>query len=408
MTRPTSSTATPSATTTATTTVTTTVSTTPGAARPSHPAASVGRRRAWLLVPAGASLLAGLDAALLLVGVPAPVASQRLEDVHGGLMVLGFLATLIALERAVALGAAPAYAAPGLLGAGGLALLAPTVPLVVGRGLLVAGALALTAVYAALWQRQRDDAVLVEGLAAAVAAGAAVLWLRVDTPAVLPWFTGFVVLTVAAERVELARLSMPRRADGILVGHAIALLAALVAALLAPGPGDRAVGVATISLVVWLARHDVARRTVRSRGLPRFSAVAVLAGYAWLAVAGAVWVVGGTPDSTPAYDAVVHAVFMGFALSMVAAHAPVILPAVLRRPLPYHPVLWAPLALLHAGLVVRVVVGDALGVEAVWRVGSVTTVAAVVLLALTAVVLVARATRHSAAAPTLTPTGGRP
>ena len=39
----------------------------------------------------------------------------------------------------------------------------------------------------------------------------------------------------------------------------------------------------------------------------------------------------------PAYDAVVHAVFLGFTLSMIMAHAPVILPAVLRRPLPYRP-----------------------------------------------------------------------
>jgi len=35
------------------------------------------------------------------------------------------------------------------------------------------------------------------------------------------------------------------------------------------------------------------------------------------------------------YDAVVHAIFLGFVISMVMAHAPVILPAVLRRPLPY-------------------------------------------------------------------------
>jgi hypothetical protein len=35
-------------------------------------------------------------------------------------------------------------------------------------------------------------------------------------------------------------------------------------------------------------------------------------------------------------DAVIHAAFLGFAMSMVMAHAPVIPPAVLRRPLPYH------------------------------------------------------------------------
>ena len=81
-----------------------------GAGRRAH--ARAGRRgrrmsrtpsRAWLLLPAGLSLLAGLDAGLLLLEVPAPVGAAHLPDVHGPLMVLGFLGTLIALERAVAL-----------------------------------------------------------------------------------------------------------------------------------------------------------------------------------------------------------------------------------------------------------------------------------------------------------------
>ena len=77
--------------------------------------------RAWLLLPAGLSLLAGIDAGLLLLEVPAPVGAAHLPDVHGPLMVLGFLGTLIALERAVALRSTLGYAAPALLGLGGLA-----------------------------------------------------------------------------------------------------------------------------------------------------------------------------------------------------------------------------------------------------------------------------------------------
>ena len=42
------------------------------------------------------------------------------------------------------------------------------------------------------------------------------------------------------------------------------------------------------------------------------------------------------------------------------AHAPIIFPAVLGRPLPYRPWFWLPLALLHGGLLIRVI-GDALG-----------------------------------------------
>jgi hypothetical protein len=105
----------------------------------------------------------------------------------------------------------------------------------------------------------------------------------------------------------------------------------------------------------------------------------MLGGYLWLGVAGGVWLLGGTAYDGARYDAVVHAVFLGFTLSMVMAHAPVILPAVLRRPLPYHPVLWVPLLLLHSSLAARVWLGDALGVSGVWQVAGVLNVAALLL-----------------------------
>ena len=124
-------------------------------------------RRLPFLLPGAAALLLGLDAGLGLLGLPAAPVSDRLLDVHGFLLVLGFVGTLIALERAVALRAAAGFAAPAFLGIGGLALVSP-VPLVWGRAALVAGTAALALVYARLWRRQRDDAVLVQGLGASV------------------------------------------------------------------------------------------------------------------------------------------------------------------------------------------------------------------------------------------------
>lgn len=79
------------------------------------------------------------------------------------------------------------------------------------------------------------------------------------------------------------------------------------------------------------------------------------------------------------YDAVLHAVFLGFVLSMIMAHAPVILPAVIRRPLPYRPVMYVPLALLHATLLLRVLVGDARGVDLAVQVGGVGNIVALLL-----------------------------
>ncbi|MGJ3560865.1 hypothetical protein ACR6C2_30325 [Streptomyces sp. INA 01156] len=107
-------------------------------------------------------------------------------------------------------------------------------------------------------------------------------------------------------------------------------------------PGTLLLAVALLALVAWLTTYDVARRTLRSTGLPRFSAACLLAGYAWLGLAGALWLLDGPIADGPRYDALVHCVFLGFVISMIMAHAPVILPAVLRRPLPYRPVLAVP------------------------------------------------------------------
>lgn len=318
-------------------------------------------RRVPFLLPGAVALLLGLDAGLQLLDLPAPPVSQRLPDVHGMLLVLGFVGTLVAVERAVALRRRLGFVAPGLLGAGGL-LIVPAATARVGQVLLVAGSLALAALYAALWTRTRDDAVVVQALGAVLAAGAAVLWLGgVPVPRLVPWLAGFVVLTIAGERLELARIDLARSAPVLLAGAG--LVATAAAGLLWPVVGLPMFGLVLLALVGWLAGHDVARRTVHSTGLPRFAAVCLLAGYAWLTLAGVLWALAGPVFEGPvfegpAYDATVHSVFLGFTLSMIMAHAPVILPAVLRIAVPYRPALYVPAVLLHASLLVRVGLGD--------------------------------------------------
>ena len=345
--------------------------------------------RLLLLAAGGVSMLAGLNAALLLLGLPAPLEHTSGPGLHGMLMVLGFLGTLISLERAVALRAPWGLLAPALLGAGALMLLTP-VPAVVGQLLLVNGAVMLCAVYVALWQRSRDHTVLVQFLGALLAACAALLWGRVGIADLVALLTGFIVLTIAAERVELARLTLPRRADLIILAIAGALVGAALAAVLWPGVGARLFGLMLVGLSVYLLRHDVARRMIGSHGLPRFAAAAMLVGYLWLILSGLLWVVGGPAQVPGWYDLVVHGVFLGFGMSMVMAHAPVILPAVLRIQLPYHPVLWAPLTALHTGMVVRSA-GVCTDNAPLWQAGGVATIISILLLALSAAALAVRA-----------------
>ncbi|CPR13199.1 hypothetical protein BN971_04506 [Mycobacterium bohemicum DSM 44277] len=334
--------------------------------------------RALLLAPGGFALLAGLDAALVLLGLPAPTITTRLAEVHGILLVLGFVGTVVALERAVAAHRGWAYLSPMFLGAGAVLLAIPA-PRNLGGVLLLAGSAMLVAVYVSLWRRSADVAVLVQVAGAVLATGAVLLWLgRVPIPDLLPWLSGFLILTIVGERLELARVAMlGTRAEALLTVVAVAMVAGTVAALLWPVAGYPLLGGALLAAVVWLGRFDVARHTVRATGLTRYMAVCLIAGYGWLLVPALTWLLVGQVRFGTGYDAVVHAVMLGFVLSIIMAHAPVILPAVLRRPLPYTCLMYGPVALLHLSLLLRLAVGDARGVQWAVQAGGVLNIVAV-------------------------------
>ncbi|WP_396452376.1 hypothetical protein, partial [Actinomadura sp.] len=327
-------------------------------------------RRLPLLAGALLSLLVALWGALGLLNLDVPLPRTSFAQQHGPLMALGFLGTLISLERAVALGRPWAYASPALAAAGGLATAAGF--MLPGRLLLTAAGGWLIAIYITVLGRRtgRDLAVQIMGAVAWYAGG--MLWIGGRTVGdVVPWLAAFLILTIAGERLELARVAfLGRRAADGLVAAAAVIGAGAAVSVRWDDPGWRLTGLGMIALAGWLAVHDVARRTVRGTGLPRFAAACLLAGYAWLTVAGAIWLAAGRPASTGFYDAALHAVFLGFVISMVFGHAPVILPAVLRVRLPYHPILYVPLVLLHASLVVRVA-GDLAGVSLARTTGGV-------------------------------------
>jgi hypothetical protein len=347
-----------------------------------------------LLAAGGLALLAGLYAALLLLGFDLPVPRPALAEVHGPVMVLGFAGTLIALERAVALRSRWALTAPACAGTGGLVLVLAG-PVLPGKVLLAAAGVLLLGIYRALWRRQPGVALLAQAAGAFAWYAATLLWLAgLPIPELVPWLATLLVATIAGERLELAHVALAGPApQRWFLAALTALIAGTTATTLWPAAGAHLFGAALLAVVAWLVVFDVARRTVRARGLPRYVAAGLLTGYAWLALAGLLWTGAGATVAGARYDATAHAVFLGFTMSMIFAHAPVILPAVLRRPLPFRPVLYVPLAALHVSLLVRVGLGDAAGSAAVWRWAGAGNVAAVLAFAACAATLAARAAR---------------
>ncbi|HEV8548201.1 MAG TPA: hypothetical protein VGQ57_04215, partial [Polyangiaceae bacterium] len=193
-------------------------------------------------------------------------------------------------------------------------------------------------------------------------------------------------LTIVAERLELSRLGgTPAWAERLLLVLAVLLGALIVARVFchAGSTSAHAIGAALAAIAIWELRFDLARRTVRRRGLPRYTACAVLAGGIWLFVSGAILACCEVPPAGPLYDAALHAIFVGFVLSMVFAHAPIIVPAVAQARLPYHPLFYVPLVVLHAGLALRVAGDLGLG-PAARRAGGLANAIALLLFALVA------------------------
>lgn len=302
-----------------------------------------------------ACLVAGLTGGLLRLGVILPWATGdwagHAAAAHGALMIPAFFATVIGIERAVAVKRRWAFAAPVASALAGLCLAA-------GRpgagGVLALGAsLVFVAVNAQVVRRQAETHTwLLLGGAASLVAGNLVHLAGAGAEAALGSWFAFLVVTIAAERLEMTRM-MRRRpgAQGALLGILAMLLAAPVLMLWSPLDGGVVFGAALFLLACWLAAFDIARRTVRAQGLSRYMAACLLAGYAWLGAGGLAWAAASA--GWPSRDLALHGLGLGFVFSMVLGHAPVILPAIARVKLAFHPVYYLPLAVLHLSLLWR-------------------------------------------------------
>lgn len=321
-----------------------------------------------LLAAGFLSLAFGVGAGLARLGWQFPLPDAALAAWHGPLMIAGFFGTVISLERAVALARRWAYGAPLAGAIGALALIAAA-PLA-GAAFFAVSSLVLLLASIAVWLRQRALFTLTLALGAAAWLSGNLLWLAgAGVPAAVPWWIGFLVLTIAGERLELSRFLPPSpAARKVFAAILMVILGALAASWSYRDAGWSALAAGLLALALWLLRQDIARRTVRERGLTRFIAVCLLTGYFWLGAGATILLLGGSAYGTPAWDAGLHAILLGFVFSMVLGHAPIIFPAVTRAAMPYHWSFYVPLALLHLSLAVRVA-GD-LAQIAEWRRGG--------------------------------------
>ncbi len=294
-------------------------------------------------------------AGLLRLGWSLPNLPRTVTYSHGALMIGGFLGTVISLERAVALRLRWAYLAPLLAGAGGLLLLVGD-PAGLAPWCITAGSVGLAFVFAEILRRETALYTVTMALGTVAWLGGNVLWLM-GTPifALIPWWGGFLILTIVGERLELSRVMRPPRHAQVTFGVAVGLfILGIILSVVRLDLGMRLWGAGMVGLVAWLLRYDVTRRTIRQKGMVRYIAACMMAGYVWLAVSGVLAMVYGGVPAGPLYDAILHSLFLGFVFSMIFGHALLIIPSVVGIVVPYQPYFYTHLMLLHLSLLVRV------------------------------------------------------
>jgi hypothetical protein len=190
----------------------------------------------------------------------------------------------------------------------------------------------------------------------------------------------FLILMIATERLELARIRQPSAKVRAAFHFSLAVvITGMIYSLIDFHFGLRIAGAGLLAIALWLIRYDLAWQSARQSGLPRFMAACLIAGYFWLAAGGLLWILFAQFFSAgPHYDAMLHAIFLGFVFSMIFAHAPIILPTITGMALPFGNVFYLHAGLLHVSLLLRVA-GDLGSWHSLQQCGGILNVLAVLL-----------------------------
>jgi len=307
------------------------------------------------------NLIVGIWAGLIRMGWDIPGAPVAVH--HGAIMVGGFLSTLIALEKAIPLKRKLALVVP-VISALSLVMVLPGY-YQTGLYFLIAGSIGLFFIHAFyLYLHSRDLSIMLMLVGAGcLIVGNAMLLKTQFYPASFPWWMGFILLTITAERIELSKfLPVSINTRYLLLGF----LGLFILGLLIPfhGMGSYFSSVAMLGIALWMLRHDVIRIGLRKSGLTRFSSVALLIANVWLILVGIL--LATSPDTAYSYDMLVHGFFIGYTFAMIFAHGPIILPGVLGiTSKPFHPILYVWLLLVQGSLLLRLIADSLFKSE--WR-----------------------------------------
>lgn len=296
------------------------------------------------------SMFIGVYAGWLRLGWNFPLPAAPTTALHGTLMTGSFLGTLIAVERVAVLKRKETWLVP-LAFISSLPLLLFVSP-AAGYFALVTGSIgySLVSVYNYKKYRFTGDLLLLTG-AIFQFLGHLALALTYSYPMAFAGWVAFFVFTIVGERLNLTRFLPVKKHDHRELFGWLGLF--ILGLFLYHTTYSIVLSISMAGIGQWLIRNDIARHNLNKTGSYRFLGITLLSGYSWLLFTGLITSLNS--NSPWLYDAVLHAFFVGFVLTMILAHAPIIFPSLLGlNAKPYHPTLYGWVGLLQVSILLRI------------------------------------------------------
>lgn len=301
-------------------------------------------------------LISALFSGLSRTGWQLPVFTVNFSLLHGPLMVGGFLGTVISLERAVALNRPWAYLAP-LFTVVGIIMIWIERLNFLSAWFILSGSIFLVLIFIQFQRIKNSFDIILMQVASIAWMISNALWISGWPISVLSiWWIVFITLTITAERLQLSgmlQISTGRK-NGYIAGFVLSILALMVTFI----NTEHAWHLLAVSLLifsVWLLLYDIARRTIRLKGLTKYIAICLISGYLWLIIASGIIIFKTPVTGGLIYDAVLHSIFLGFVFSMIFGHAPIVFPAIIGSQITFYKRFYLHFAMLQISLLFRVV-----------------------------------------------------
>ncbi|HVZ79810.1 MAG TPA: hypothetical protein VHE12_03305 [bacterium] len=311
-------------------------------------------KRIPLVLSALLTLVFAVWGGLLRLQWQLPVPQANWISFHGPLMVSGFFGTIIGLARASALRSKTGLIVPLATVAGAWTLLLGG-PENWGALLFLAASLGYLLVSIGFFGKQPAyAAALALGGGAGWAWGNLFWWRGEPIPHVMAGWQILFVLTIASERLEAIRWRPSGWRGALLLVDVALLMTGVVLQPFEPAIGVRVAGAGFLLLAFCLLIFEKEWIGQGTEGWKTYTKTCLVSSYVWLFLGGLVGSIAAPVDSGFAYDALLHCIFLGLVFSMVFSHAPLLLPRVLKTPVPFHRFFYSHWFLLQASLALRV------------------------------------------------------